>query len=191
MGGYGSGRWDGHTKKIPVEDCQSLDAGRWAREGILREGVWQSGGWEGHYAWGEKAASIDYEVNTTDPARPLVRLAYTVMLRGEKQEVDEPIRLQTTRPHFGGMRWWFTCPLVIAGRACRRRVRKLYRPPGGKYFGCRHCYDLTYRSVQEHDSRVDALLRAPERLERLLESDHLGEVLLGLRAAWKMAEGAF
>lgn len=32
---------------------------------------------------------------------------------------------------------------------CHRRVGCLYLPPGGNYFGCRHCYDLTYRSSQE------------------------------------------
>jgi hypothetical protein len=29
----------------------------------------------------------------------------------------------------------------------------------GKYFGCRHCHDLTYKSRQESDSRAYALLR--------------------------------
>jgi hypothetical protein len=28
-------------------------------------------------------------------------------------------------------------------------VGKLYLPPGGRYFGCRHCYNLTYTSCQE------------------------------------------
>lgn len=38
-----------------------------------------------------------------------------------------------------------------------RRVGKVYLPPGGKYFGCRHCYQLSYRSSQESDKRVSAL----------------------------------
>jgi hypothetical protein len=48
---------------------------------------------------------------------------------------------------------------------CDRRVAKLYLPPGGRYFGCRECYRLTYRSAQEHDARVGALLKDPEALE--------------------------
>jgi hypothetical protein len=36
-------------------------------------------------------------------------------------------------------------------------VRKLYL--SGKYFGCRHCHNLTYRSCQESDSRVYAAIR--------------------------------
>jgi hypothetical protein len=48
-------------------------------------------------------------------------------------------------------------------------VRKLYLPPDGRYFGCRHCYRLTYRSVQEHDKRVDALIRNPGAFELAYE----------------------
>lgn len=47
--------------------------------------------------------------------------------------------LTATRPRFGGLRWWFVCPLVVKGRSCKRRVGKLYLPPHGRYFGCRHC----------------------------------------------------
>jgi hypothetical protein len=28
-------------------------------------------------------------------------------------------------------------------------VRKLFLPPGGRYFGCRRCHRLTYASCQE------------------------------------------
>jgi hypothetical protein len=54
-----------------------------------------------------------------------------------------------------GLRWWFVCPLIGQGRTCARRVGKLYLPPGSRYFGCRHCHELTYTSCQEsrkHDS---------------------------------------
>ena len=34
---------------------------------------------------------------------------------------------------------------------------KLYLPPGGKYYGCRHCYDLTYESSQTSHSRIRRL----------------------------------
>ena len=38
-----------------------------------------------------------------------------------------------------------------------RRARKLYL--GGRYFGCRHCHNLTYTSSQQSDARVYAALR--------------------------------
>jgi len=43
----------------------------------------------------------------------------------------------------------FTCPLVINGKDCMKRVGMLYQPPGGSYFGCRQCYDLVYQSSRE------------------------------------------
>ena len=86
------------------------------------------------------------------------------------ERVDYHVRLTTTRPRFGGLRWWFLCPLLVQGWPCNRRVGKLYLPPGGRYYGCRHCYDLTYRRVQEHDKRVDFLRKHPEVLRRLIEA---------------------
>jgi len=44
----------------------------------------------------------------------------------------------------------------VNGRGCGRRVGKLYLPPGGRYFGCRQCHDLTYTSCQE-SHRYDRL----------------------------------
>jgi hypothetical protein len=38
---------------------------------------------------------------------------------------------------------------------CGKRVGILYLPQGGKYFGCRHCYQLTYKSSQEQHRYED------------------------------------
>ena len=185
MGGYGSGRWGSHSKKDTVEDCRCLDANRWMREGILREGSRQWGGWTWRNAHtGEKTSSIGYEVDTTDMAYPWVRLYYT--FTESQMKIDYRIRLQTTYPHFGGIRWWFTCPLSVNGRACQRRVSKLYLSPGGRYFGCRHCCDLTYTSCQESDKCVTFLRRHPNALLALLNGDveklPTSKLFLGLRA---------
>jgi hypothetical protein len=56
------------------------------------------------------------------------------------------IRITTTRPHFGGKRFWFVCE-------CGRRAGRLYLPTGQAVFRCRLCYDLTYQSAQEHNTR--------------------------------------
>jgi hypothetical protein len=63
------------------------------------------------------------------------------------------VGLTTTRPPFGGLRWWFCCPLEADGRPCGRRVHKLYLTVGATLFGCRHCHRLTYTSAQR--SRYD------------------------------------
>lgn len=58
---------------------------------------------------------------------------------------------------------------------------------GGKYFGCRHCYNLTYRCQKEHDSRVDALIKNPEMLLSKLKDGDLKSSLLAIKAYFKMA----
>jgi hypothetical protein len=69
--------------------------------------------------------------------------------RRNEQPVDCKIRLETTRANFGGLRWWFICPLVRRDGGQPRRVAKLYLPLGATYFGSREGYGLTYVSCQE------------------------------------------
>jgi hypothetical protein len=149
VGGSGSGRWGWHSKKTTVDECLPLDAAKLAREGMIQPSpgagslVWRN------VATGEQTASAAYRRELVGDGL-VFRLVYTVTRRdGERHDVDEPIALQTTHSSVGGMRWWFTCPLVTNGGSCGRRVGKLYLPPGARYFGCRHCYDLTYESSQE------------------------------------------
>src|SRR5262245_8725704 len=133
MGGSGSGcsyHWWRPAKKRTVEGCRFLDANRWMREGILAADVSRIGGW----VWytdetrSEQTSSINYEVCTLVGERPWVRLFYT--FTDSKDQIDYRIRLVTTRPQFGGCRWWFVCPLVVNGQECGRRVGKVYLPPG-------------------------------------------------------------
>jgi hypothetical protein len=187
MGGVGSGggyQWWRPTKKRTVEGCRQLDGFRMAHAGILRADAHDFGSWSWYLdsELKKKTASIDYEVNTTGP-NSWLRLSYTI--KDDKSSINYRVELATTRPHFGGLRWWFLCPLLVNGRGCGRRVAKLYLPSGGRYFGCRHCYDLTYKSVQEHDARVDALRRNPAALELLLSDTSArgpGSMLLALKA---------
>jgi hypothetical protein len=89
---------------------------------------------------------------------PLLKLSYTVEGRwGLGHLVEEVLRLQSTQPNFGGVRWWFSCPRLLDGKECGRRVGKLYRPLEKRYFACRLCLDLTYESCQELHA-LDGLL---------------------------------
>ena len=94
------------------------------------------------------------------------------------EDLDYPVRLVTTRCHLGGARWWFVCPLARDGAVCGRRVRKLYLRH--RYFGCRHCHDLTYKSCQESDGRVYAALRGGLDLGRFDRPDRMSITQLGL-----------
>jgi hypothetical protein len=156
MGGFGSGQ----RAIFPstVEGCLSIDASRWMWEGILRDGVVRSGWWQ----WGRSGEwSIGYLANA--PALT-VRPNYTFKTSGER--FDYPVRLQITRPRFGGSLWWFTCPLTSGGEPCGRRVRKLFCPQGCKYFGRRYCSDLTYRSRRQ-DAPNRALTKTQKTRARL------------------------
>lgn len=151
-------------KAVPVEDCHALDLNELLRRRLFTPGESRSGSlrWT-QVSTGRERASVGYRVDW-EAERATLALTYTLKRGEEREEVDELVRLVTSRPPFGGLRWWFTCPLVVDGTPCRRRVSKVYLPPRGRLFGCRTCYRLTYRSVQEHNGRVDALLRDPERL---------------------------
>jgi hypothetical protein len=81
---------------------------------------------------------------------PHIRLKYTVTDRsGEKTDYNYKVRLTTTPCNFGGVRYWFICPLSRSGVYCGKRAGKLYLPPSRYYFGCQHCYDLSYGSRNE------------------------------------------
>jgi hypothetical protein len=65
---------------------------------------------------------------------------------------------------FDSFRHWFKCP------SCGRRTYKLYRPDPSSGFACRGCHNLTYRSAQKHDARLDRLLKIPDgELEAIIE----------------------
>jgi hypothetical protein len=150
MGGPGSGpRWWRGNKKATVEDSHVLTAQ--ALVPFLGMETWKVG----TMTWtrGEEkevVASISYRrVEVEDPARRVFRFIYTVGKGEAAREADYVIQLVSVSPHFGGVRWFFLCPLVYHGTPCLHRGDKLYLPPGGLYFGCRKCYDLTYTTSQE------------------------------------------
>jgi hypothetical protein len=84
-----------------------------------------------------------------------VRLSYR--FPADQKDFAYSLALSTTGCQFGGVRWWFHCPLSTDGVPCGRRCRMLYL--AGYYFGCRQCHRLTYRSTQTSDSRVYAAVR--------------------------------
>jgi hypothetical protein len=153
MGGTGSGRWGLHYKKDAVEDGLKLTVSNLKQKlDFALEGGDESFAW-GQVQWSRGADvtdSISYKVENRHGTL-LVHLSYTTTRGWEKTKTDNDYAVAVTYsvPPFGGRRWWWMCPLVKNGRACKRRVSKLYLPPGSNFFGCRHCHELTYRSCQE------------------------------------------
>ena len=84
-----------------------------------------------------------------------------------------------TRCNYGGERRWLLCP------RCFKRVATLYRPPDEVHFACRQCHQLTYRSTQCHDAKLDRLLKAPaETLQQMIASPNHSVALLGIKATF-------
>ena len=142
-----------------MEQCRVIDAMRWMRQGILGWGFIGLSGWRNDAVTGTPPVELHFELYTRRDV-PAVRIIYRLTERGEPLECD--IRLQTRQPQHGGIRWWFTCPLVINGRPCGRRVQKLFLPPNARQFGCRHCYNLTYES-----RRLDAWTRRISKAQEI------------------------
>lgn len=142
-------RWG---RKLTVEECPYLEAKSLAKE-ILQAGF--RPGFSGGFHIFE------------------MELQYDVKICGQLENEEMWIQLFETPTIFGGHRWWFKCPIFFDGSECNRKVGKLYLPPGKRYYGCRHCHNLTYRSVQEHDKRVDFYRKNPEALLAALEAPYV------------------
>lgn len=67
--------------------------------------------------------------------KPVTALEVNYQFRGKQYSYDLP--LTTTRPNFGGKRYWWKCP------RCYRRVSVLYC---AGYFVCRHCIGAKYQT---------------------------------------------
>jgi hypothetical protein len=178
MGGTGSGRWTYYNKKTTVDECWSIGVSDVAGIIDLRDSQPVPGRLRLTIPKSRKRMStVRFTPKVSDDGTPLLVLSYKVPGKwGLEYPVEEAVRLQTTRPHFGGSRHFFSCPRATDGRECGRRVGKLYRPPDQRRFACRHCLDLTYQSSQR-SHRYD-------RLCRLVAGDDSGEVFWAAKEAF-------
>ena len=139
-----------YDKKDVAEDYLQLSVAKLREWGYLEPNQFRSGSVQWTRGWAENKSSISISVSTF-PDDMYVRLWYTNTDRfsDEKKDFDYKVSLTTTPCNYGGARYWFVCPLYKSGIYCGKRVGKLY---GGKWFGCRHCYDLSYESRNESAS---------------------------------------
>ncbi len=176
------------SRRTTVEQCLTLSIFSIRQAGVFDKGPGHS--WAMYWSdrFGQERDSVQCHLHEAPGGALEILLSYSMTDRvtGETTPVIEPIHLVTTACHFGGERYWFLCPLRRGAVACCRWVGKLYLPPRATYFGCRHCHDLTYRSCQQHDKRVDALAKLPmDSLLALSESGDLTTSLLAMRATRK------
>ena len=140
MGGLGSGTWTRWSTKSVIESGLTLDLYKLIRDGAFLPGQITIGSltWTRSHS-GEEVASIGYSSDLTAAASGSVRLHYN----HKSSPVDYRVSLTTTRPYFGGVRWWFVCPVNGS------RAAKLHLPSGSHVFASRQALDLAYRSQNE------------------------------------------
>jgi hypothetical protein len=164
------GRYD-WSKKDTVEDGTKLSIFKLKEFGLLGDYHGTTLTWTRSLSGHKNSVGIVVDVT----GEPYVNLNYTITDRnsGEKTDYDYKIGLTTTQCRFGGVRYWFICPLSRNGVPCGRRVGTLFLSSGGKYFGCRHCYDLSYESRNEcrlgRFGQIGYALKADRQVEELRE----------------------
>lgn len=151
MGGYSSGR---KSESNCTDDHLAIDVRQWQREGRLIDGSSFNTTWS---RAGKEMGNMGVRAENGQ-----VVLSYSWQKHGgESGRLDYPVCLQTTSCHYGGVRYWFICPVVT----CSKRVAKLYL--GDKVFACRHCYRLAYHSQRE--TKDDRATRKAEKIRAKLE----------------------
>lgn len=132
------GRWY-YNKKATVEEVIDLTVFQLKKYGMLKAGSRTSTVITWVSSCSGNKSSVNVEVNIIDD--PYVKLSYSISDSGENsQSYDCEISLITSPCNLGGVRYWFACPV------CWRRSGVLYLVPGERYFMCRCCNNLTYRS---------------------------------------------
>lgn len=139
-----------YSDTLTVEECKKLSISF-----LNKNSYFKYKNVSGEIYWGSKfnnTGSISIVVSTQDN-NPYASFSY---MKNDAR-IEYRVWLTTTPCYFGGIRWWFICPLEVNGIPCNKRVGTLYLPPHSEYFGCRHCHELTYTSVKENH-KYDSLL---------------------------------
>jgi hypothetical protein len=111
MGGYGSRQCVRTGKACTTEEALDFDLANLKRWGYLAPGSQHAGS----YSWtnsstGESAGNISYNL-ALEEVRGEIEFNYRVAVNGQQASLQYTVELETTSPNFGGLRWWFRCPL--------------------------------------------------------------------------------
>jgi hypothetical protein len=82
------------------------------------------------------------------------------------------VKLTSTRPNYGGIRYWFVCPRP----GCGRRVAKLYISED-RICGCRRCLRLVYEVQYRRSAKYWMIAGVREMLRSHLDPGRSGKRL--------------
>lgn len=148
-----------------VEQAVTLNIDQFIRLGALTPGSSTSGQVNWTFGSGQ-AGFASFAIKLLNPDSYL-QIDFLIRDRatGVRRDVRQKIVLVTTKPHFGGMRWWFVCP--INGD----RVGRLHLPSDASVFASRRAHSLTYACRGEGVYARAA--RRSRKLTRKLDADPL------------------
>jgi hypothetical protein len=153
LGGYGSGR---PGIRPSFESALRIDLASDTMRSALSSSAITSGIWT--WRSGDTViGSVRYAIDVSEGARGSLRVSYTAG-GGPTSQIIEMV---TSRPNFGGRRWWFVCPAFLA-RNEHRLVRCVCLPSGQHQFASRASHRLNYQSQKDSRSLtqfIDSLMR--------------------------------
>ena len=145
MGGDGSGNFRPPLKDL-VESCWELSIGDLVRDGMIQPWHTVGAALVKDHRTGNSVRRAHCEVDAAEEKDRGLTIFCTVPFVARQLSIEERIGLTASWPHFGGQRWWFSCP----NRPCGKRVGKVYLLPGvSTRFACRACHRLVYKSSQQ------------------------------------------
>jgi hypothetical protein len=156
MGCMGSGSWSRHyASKGTVESRNSVSVHYLKKQGCLHEGN------NGTLSWSrgdEPCGSIGYHVKANG-----IQFSYRSRASelAEWENVELFIQFDCTACNYGKQRTWLLC------LQCDKRVAIVYSE--GKYFHCRKCCQLNYRT--QHENYFDRQQTKAENIRRKLGGD--------------------
>jgi hypothetical protein len=150
MGGPGSGRWNSRARKKTTENQLRLDIHLLSKKQCLSPGVVGSLS----FSRGDFRGSITFSVEAEH-----LTLNYWCRPPGCKIEnIEQKIEFDRTSCNYGNFRTWLLCPKCLARSAVLYCV--------GRYFLCRRCCDLTYKTQKL--GKADRLLQKARRISHRL-----------------------
>lgn len=128
-------------KKQELDILKKIDVASLKKMGYLEPHCYKSGVITWSKTWSDEKDSMGIGVSTEEL---WCSFTYTQTKNDEKESYDYKVQLSINECYFGGLRYWFHCPLSKNNVYCGKRVAALYL--ADSYFGCRDCHNLTYHS---------------------------------------------
>lgn len=166
MGGRGSNRWSEYRRRKVANDSLAFCVT------VLRQlKLTDQTNYLGTYTWTLADGPCELHFNIRPNYEGGLWLYLEHVNIDSSWFIDQQVNMHMTAIPRGGRRWWMECP-IVKGHAggyplpCGKRCAVLYLSTKLRKFGCRKCLDLTYRSSQTHNKKIDKFRKDPEAYRR-------------------------